>query len=219
MLVNFNSFLNEVYIRLLSLVYIPNWIIDKNSKTILDIGCGTGLPMRLINFRRHLNSTGIDLFKPYIDQCKRAGIHDRCIISDANKLSFKPKSFDIVFTSQVIEHLVKKDAEKFIEKAERLARRQVIISTPVGRTIYGTDDGNILQRHRSYFYPEYFQKRGYKIIRIGGKGLFGEGGLAHRVKIPFLRKLLIALDILLTPFYLMFQNKADYYFWAYKSLG
>lgn len=214
-----NKLLWKLYFYLLSVTYIPNWIINRKAKTILDLGCGKGLPMQLINVWHKVDSTGVDLFKPYINECKRKKTHTHYLVSDVLKVPFEKKSFDLVMASQVIEHLSPADAKRFINKIESMAKRQVIISTPIGKSKYGTDDGNKLQQHKSYFYPRDFQKRGYKIIRIGGKWLFSDEGLVKKVNNPALRKILIALNIFLTPVYLIFQNKADYYFWAYKDIN
>lgn len=213
-----NHFFWGVYIRLLSFSFIPNWIIDSSCKSILDLGCGQGLQMKTIKLKhKQIYAVGVDLFKPYIKICKKNNIHDKYVISDIRKVNFKDKSFDVVMASQVLEHLNKKDAFALLGKMEAMAGKLVIISTPVGQTFYHTDDGNPLQRHKSFFCPQEFKDRGYNIIRIGGKRLFEEDlGLIHKVKPPFLRKLIFVLDIFLTPYYLLFQSRADYYFFAFK---
>jgi predicted TPR repeat methyltransferase len=214
-----NSLLYQLYIHLFSYAYVPNWILPKNAKTLLDVGCGQGLPMKLINMHHDLDSTGVEVYEPYLNECKSKKIHNHYVLSDVRKMKFKPKSFDIVMASQVIEHLYKNDAIKLIENLERIATMQVIVSTPIGKTHYETDDGNKYQHHKSYFFPEDFKKRGYKIIPIGGKKLYAEEtGLAHKIKVPFFRKIVISFDIFLTPYYLLFPQKADYYFWAYKNM-
>lgn len=209
----------KVYIYLLSLSFVPNWLLGSSSKTFLDVGCGQGLPMRLIKLRyKNINSVGVDLFKPYIDFCKKKKIYDKYLLCDIRKLPFKNKTFDVVMSYQVIEHLTKKDALRLVKKMESLAKKIVIISTPVGKTSYHADD-NHLQFHKSFFYPEEFEKIGYKTIRMGGKGLYDEkSGLFYKIKHPMFKKLVYVLDIFLTPYYLLFQSKADYYFFAYKRL-
>lgn len=216
-----NQFFWNVYVRLLSLSYIPNWIIDSSCKSILDLGCGQGLQMRTIKLKhKQIYAVGVDLFKPYIENCKKEKIHDKYLLCDVRKIRFKDKSFDVVMASQLLEHLKKKEALVLLKKMENIAKKWVIISTPLGKSFYHTEDGNTLQRHQSFFFPEEFKSRGYSIIRVGGKRLFEEGsGLIHQVKQPLLRKLIFVLDIFLTPYYLLFQAKSDYYFFAFKKIS
>ena len=218
------SFIDElfekIFFNLHALVYVPNWLINSDSKTILDVACGKGLPMKLINKRHSLESTGVDLFEPYIKYCKKNNIHDKYYLKDVRKIYFKNNSFDTVIALQIIEHLTKKDALKLISKLEKIAKKQVIISTPIGKTDYETDDGNSLQRHKSYFYPKDFEKMGYRVFKVGGKNFFKEGGTCDQLTdYPFLRKLVFVLNLLLTPYYLLFQDNADYYFYAEKKIS
>lgn len=214
------KFFWDIYVSLLSLSFIPNWIINSSCRSILDLGCGQGLQMKTIKLRYpKIYALGIDLFKPYIDKCRKEKTHDKFKIADIRTLKLKDKSFDVVMASQVLEHMSKRDAFSLLRKIERWADKLVIISTPIGKVFYDTDDGNPLQKHKTFFYPEDFQKKGYKIIRIGGKSLFAEGsGLIHRIRPAFLRKFLFVSDIFLTPYYLIFQSKAHYYFFAYKKM-
>lgn len=212
-----NSKIVNIYERILSFVFIPNWLIPTGSKTLLDIGCGNGLPMKLIKYRfKDIKSMGIDGFKPYIDILKGQSVHTRYRLVNLEKSSLPRGNFDVVMCLQVIEHLSKKRALRLIRESETMAKKLVIFSTPIGKTEYSTDDGNDLQNHKSHFFPEDFEKLGYKIIRMGGKRLFSESGLIHKTKTPIIRKLIISLDIACVPFYLLRQSKSDYYFFAYK---
>jgi ubiquinone/menaquinone biosynthesis C-methylase UbiE len=174
--------------------------------------------MALINYHHNLYSVGIEIFKPYIKQLKSKKIHSKYILQDIRKLSFPDKSFDVVMACQVVEHINKKDAILLLKKMERIAKRLVVISTPVGPCSYHTDDGNKHQNHKCYFYPEYFEKIGYRVIRIGGKNLVGEKGLYYKIDNSFLKKMIYVLDLLLIPYYILFQKKSDYYFFAYKEI-
>lgn len=216
---DFSKYFQRLYVSLLSLTFIPNWIIDSSCKSILDLGCGQGLQMKTIKIRfPGIHAVGVDLFKPYLDNCRRENTHDEFKIADIRKLKLKNKSFDVVLASQVLEHMSKKQAFVLLKKMEDWSKKWVIISTPIGRAPYHTDDGNLLQRHKTFFYPQEFEKLGYKIIRIGGKTLFAEGsGLIHRMRPSLLRNLIFVSDIFLTPYYLLFQSRADYYFFAFKK--
>jgi len=53
-------------------------------------------------------------------------------LCDVRKLPFKQKSFDTVLCMEVIEHLEKEEAIRLIEDMEKIARKKIIITTPVG---------------------------------------------------------------------------------------
>ena len=38
------------------------WKLDKDARTILDLGCGVGEPMEFINRKRNYRAIGIDIF-------------------------------------------------------------------------------------------------------------------------------------------------------------
>lgn len=195
------------------------WVVDKKGRTFLDLACGQGKPMQLIKLRMKVRkAVGVDLFKPYIEEAKAAGIHDEYIIKDIRKIDFKPKSFDVVIASHVLEHLSKKEAWRVLEKMEKIAKKQSIVATPIGEMYHPAVDGNVLQLHQSSFTPEEFEKRGYKTVRYGWRWLLGEEGIVHKVKNDFVRKVLYSFNILVTPIYYLFQGTCDYTFVAWKKL-
>ena len=196
------------------------WVIDKSARTILDVGCGQGKPMFLIKMRTKIKrAVGVDLFEPYIKEAKKLKTHDKYIIQDVRKIDFNPKSFDIVLASHVIEHMSKHDALKLIAKMEKIAKRQIIIASPIGEIYHPAVDGNIHQLHLSAFTPRDLQKMGYRTVNYGWSWLLGEKGLVHKVQSDFLRKLLYTFNILVTPIYYLFPSVSDYVFVAYKQVG
>lgn len=195
-------------------------VIDRSAESILDVGCGQGYPMRLIRIVMDPKRVvGVDLFENYIKEAKKAKLHDEYVISDIRKLKFPSKSFDIVLASHVIEHLPKKDTKKFISNLERIARKQVIIATPIGEMYHPPVDGNTLQLHLSHFFPKDFKILGYKTLNYGRKSLLGETGLVHRVKSDMVKKLLFLLNIVISPLYYWDQSLADYICVAFKRIN
>ncbi|HET7098887.1 MAG TPA: glycosyltransferase [Patescibacteria group bacterium] len=195
------------------------WLINKNAKTILDVGCGEGLPMRFIKIRmKPKHTVGVDLFEPYIEESRKKKIHNEYVLSDIRKLPFKNKSFDVVISLQVLEHLTKKEAWSVLEKMEKIAKKQVIVATPVGEMYHPAVDSNPLQMHQSDFQAKDFEDRGYKTLQFGRKSLFGEEGIVHKVKNDFLRKLIYFVNILLTPFFYAIPSINDYHIYAVKDL-
>ncbi len=194
-------------------------VIDKSAETILDVGCGQGYPMRLIKIQmKPKYVVGVDLFEKYIREAKKAKLHDKYIISDIRKMKFPAKSFDVVIASHVIEHLPERDAMKFIKDLERIAKKQVIVATPIGEMYHPPVDGNELQLHLSHFFPKDFKKLGYKTLKYGRKSLLGETGLVHKVKSDLVKKFLFLINIVISPLYYWDQSIADYVFVAYKNV-
>lgn len=197
------------------------WVINRKGKTILDLACGQGKPMELIKYRMKVKrAVGVDLFEPYIEQAKKKHIHDQYILADIRKVKFRPKSFDIVLASHVLEHLSKKDAFGVLDNMERWAKKQVIVTTPIGEHYHALEDGNILQLHVSSFMPVDFEKRGYKIKKYGWKWLLGDKGLVHKaIGNDIIKKAFYAINILATPIYYLFQGTCDYVFVAWKDIA
>jgi len=141
--------------------------LDNNIGSILDLGCGKGINMSVINSSKRLFAVGIDIFLPYLRECKRRGIYDEVLQCDVRNVPFKSKSFDIVFCGQLIEHLDKEDAWSLIREAEGIARRRVIITTPVGMYKPVIFEENLYQEHKSAWVPYELTALGYKVRGSG----------------------------------------------------
>lgn len=193
-------------------------LIDPSVESILDLGSGPGKIMSLIKYRLKIKKAiGVELFKPYIDEAKKNKIYNEIITKDIRKINFKPNSFDLVIASHVLEHLPKKDAWKVLEKMEKIAKKQIIIATPIGDIYHPLEDGNLLQLHLCSFQPSEFEQKGYKIVKFGWKWLLGEHGLVHEVKSDILRKFLYTFNLMCIPIYYLFPFLCDFTFVAYKK--
>jgi len=191
----------------------PNIIwqkMDKMAKTILDVGCGDGSFIALLNKDKKFEVIGIDAYKPYLAKAKKTGVYKKLILGDVRKLPFKEKSFDIVLCSQVIEHLKKEEGEELIRDLEKTAKRQVIVATTVGFFPYEPFEGkdeNPLQVHQSGWEPKEFEKRGYKVYGQGAGFVYGRKRivrpLPQLLQIPF-----FGLSYCLSPLFYFFPKHA-----------
>ncbi len=212
---------SRLKIFLMSLTDPLPHVVDKTARSILDLGSGQGKPMAMIKFWRKIEkAVGVELYRPYIDQAKQLGLYDQYLLEDVRKINFPPKSFDIVMASHVLEHLSQKEGWVLLSRMEKIAKKQVIIATPIGEIYQPMFDKNILQEHKSYFLPEQFIKRGYKVIKYGARWILDEhsNSLVYQARNPYLKKLVYIFNYLITPLYYFFPEICDYSFVAYKNM-
>src|SRR5260221_4666297 len=101
---------------------ITKHMVGNDFKTILDIGCGTGVPMEILNSDGKFIATGVDVYKPYLQQCRQKGIYKKVVEMDVRKLTFKSKSFDTVICFHLIEHLTRQEGKALVKKMEAIAK-------------------------------------------------------------------------------------------------
>ena len=167
-------------------------LIDKEAKTVLDVGCGKGEPMRAINRHKHYFTVGIDIFEPYLRECKRQGIHNQYLLGNIRNLPFRDKSFDVVLCLEVLEHLEREDGGKLLGDMERTARKQVVLTTPAGRYKQEGCEGNPHQEHKYIWSLDEMRALGYKVTGVGWRNLGGKAGLQS----PLPRLLRVLVNII-----------------------
>lgn len=155
--------------------------IDKEAKSILDVGCGKGEPMRFINGGKRFLSVGVDIFAPTLKECIALEIYRDLVLCDVRYLPFKENNFDVVLCTALIEHLEREEGEKVLRDMEQIARKQVIISTPVGEYKQGASNGNPYQEHKYIWQPAELKEKGYKVRGVGIRGVMGERALFSRL--------------------------------------
>lgn len=96
--------------------------MDKDSKTILDVGCGRGYWLNLISEKTGLEISGCDLYDNV--NLKRG----KYFKGNIENLPFDDNSFDIVTSHHTIEHVL--HPEKAISELKRVTKKQLIIVTP-----------------------------------------------------------------------------------------
>lgn len=148
-----------------------------------------------------------------VDEARETGVYRSVVRGDVIRLDnkFKGKKFDVVFSSQVIEHLSKKSGEIALSSWEKLAKKRIVVSTPFGFTPYeriGTTvkEKNPHQKHLSGWSIEEFKRRGYKVHGQGMNFIYKEKGLARSLpKLVFLWQI---LSYLLSPIAYFFPDVA-----------
>lgn len=153
--------------------------LDPGARTVLEAGIGRGNFLRLLRWRRpRLVLAGVDVWEPYVRAAVAARLAPRLAVADVRALPFADKSFDVALCIEVIEHLTMDQGAVVIAELERVARRQVIIST----TAIPLDHEEIVQRehpadgnahmvHQSEWEPQAFQRFGYTVRGMYPRGL------------------------------------------------
>ncbi len=138
--------------------------IDQTANTILDVAGGDNsllYSLKKSNSQKYfVNGDG---FLPYLKFSKNNRYYDECVLCDINHLPFKEKTFDVTICLHAIEHLEKSAGWGLIRELENIARKQVILATPVGFQELHSYDGNPYQIHRSGWTPAELEKKGFKI--------------------------------------------------------
>lgn len=105
----------------------------KPASVVLDVGCGIQ-PQTLVWPKLHLC---VEVHGEYVDYLRRrfAGSPSHVVMhaSWQDALRVLPdRSVDTVFALDFIEHLEKQEGFRFLDEASRVARRQVVVFTPLG---------------------------------------------------------------------------------------
>lgn len=185
----------------------------KGCKSVLDIGCGKGELMRSMKRRVDTSSVGLELYLPDLHEAKKKRSHHDFILADARRLPIRPKSFDGVLCSQVIEHLDKSEGLTIVEQVEVISKFRVVIGTTVGYIPYlpfdSENGNNPFQVHKSGWSPEFFILRGYHIVFQGLKLAYGPQGIMRGVP-RALRHMLSLVSYLIAPILYFTSNLAVY---------
>ncbi len=139
----------------------------RRTDVVLDVGAGIR-PMDYFRARTHLV---VEPHKPYIETMLAGQKDPRRFVPlngtwDQVLPLLPDDAVDSVFALDVVEHMEKEDGVKFLAEAERVARQQVMIFTPLGFFPQSYEhegaedrwgmDGAYWQTHRSGWDPEDF---------------------------------------------------------------
>ncbi len=97
--------------------------VPAECRKILDVGCGDGRLSREINGARSI--VGLDLSTTALG---RFSGHKCC--GSADQLPFADRSFDLVLSTEMLEHLPPIFYEKVLKEIERVSRKYVLVTVP-----------------------------------------------------------------------------------------
>lgn len=110
---------------------IKNLAREKNLKTILDVGCGTGRLVKFLN-RAGCQTLGCDISPEAVSLARKINGTKNIYLSPAQNLSFKNDSFDLITAISVIEHMSAKNLSLFLADAKRVLKSNgyIFLITP-----------------------------------------------------------------------------------------
>jgi SAM-dependent methyltransferase len=116
------------YVRRLALLEV---LAGLEFTTALDVGCAEGFFMNAIRHRFGANVWGVDISTVAV-----AKAHQRWNLptaaAEATRLPFPDGSFDVVYSTEVIEHVL--DPELMLAELRRVARGTVLVTTPASQS-------------------------------------------------------------------------------------
>ena len=142
--------------------------IDEGHLSILEAGCGAGNLIRSPYFPKEMPlKVGLEIFRPYVDRAHQRGFYDLTVQGDVRSLPFADNSIDCVICVEVIEHMPKDQGFALIGELERIARKQLIIST-TDLPLQEIDparaaDGNLYMYHQARWKPQDFREKGFEV--------------------------------------------------------
>lgn len=138
---------------LYNIIMIIKRHVGSSDKVIIDVGCGRGkLASRLTKYGRVV---GIDFCETAIDFCKKRYLNAEFKVSnifDMEFIEYNKGKFDIVISSEVIEHVPDELQKPFIQNLKLLAKKggHIILTTPNRDTIDLLKNDNTLTSKEFY---------------------------------------------------------------------
>jgi ubiquinone/menaquinone biosynthesis C-methylase UbiE len=166
---------------------------DNSGLTLLDSGCGNGRYLEV--FRKYLsnqNLYGTEISADRVNSVRDKGFNCVYLASEA-ELPFEDNFFDIVFSSNVIEHIQKNNYHYYLEEVHRVLKNH-------GRFVVGTPNYPI---KRFYDILKAFSTKMYKYY------LFDDPTHYNKLSIGRLEKDLSKYypEVQLEPSYIIFEDK------------
>jgi ubiquinone/menaquinone biosynthesis C-methylase UbiE len=138
--------------------------LTTSASKILDVGCGTGMNLRLLN--AYGDVTGLDISAFALDCCRKRGFN-HVVVGDIEKLPFENNVFDIITALDVLEHV---DVPKALAEMYRVLkpRGYNVITVPAFQFLWSGHDQALghKQRYNAKQMKRLLGACGFKIVKI-----------------------------------------------------
>ena len=133
-----------------SWIEIQHIFHQKKDEKILDIACGTGKVIEILNKNLDLkNIYGCDISELLISKAIERGIpRENIKICDATNLPYEENEFDYNYSIGSLEHFTKEGILKFLRSSIRVTKNEGYHMIPVSRN---NKDNGWINNHQSYF--------------------------------------------------------------------
>lgn len=149
--------------------------IPLDTESLIDVGSGYGIFGYIISKARNLKSlTSIEPFDYSVDFYDT---NHKITWQEFYKSKLNLDKVDVIISTEMIEHLSKKDALLFLHQAKQKAKK-VIIVTPYSFENQNAYDDNKYQKHNCVISVNDFITEGYKVELLG---VFSVKGLIARL--------------------------------------
>ena len=98
-------------------------MIPASARRLLDLGCGNGLITELLRERHAV--VGLDWSLPALGLAR-----GERVCASAARLPLRPNVFDLVFCSELLEHLSEEDLQAALREIARLGAAHLLVSVP-----------------------------------------------------------------------------------------
>jgi SAM-dependent methyltransferase len=110
------------------------------SGTVLDIACGTGKVMTILEPYRNLEVHGFDISDFLIQKAIERGLpRERLRVADATKTNYADDAFDYGYSIGSLEHFTEDGILGFVTETHRITKKASFHMVPVSRS--GRDEG------------------------------------------------------------------------------
>ncbi|HEY3296924.1 MAG TPA: class I SAM-dependent methyltransferase [bacterium] len=126
------EFSNGLYQRHLELYLdrMYHFLSRSGAQNVLDAGCGEGIVYRAMRERGYRGAwTGFDFSRQAVEFARKSSPEARWQHASAYSIPFAAASFDLVFSSQVLEHLTNPQIP--LREYARVSARWILLSVPL----------------------------------------------------------------------------------------
>ncbi|MDX1442058.1 MAG: class I SAM-dependent methyltransferase [Nitrosopumilaceae archaeon] len=104
--------------------FIKDLAISLRCNSVLEIGCGTGIDLRL--FPENMSVFGVDLNDLALDMAKKQNASVNFKKGSITDLPFEDSTVDFIFTHKFLNCLSDEDLKKAVDEMYRVARKYIV---------------------------------------------------------------------------------------------